>query len=74
MTPVEDVITLKQADWTVSELEEFIKDHQYRGYPVVTSSEDKILCGYIVRNDLIAALRKSRTLLLGEPLADFSSR
>lgn len=58
MTPVDDIVALKQSDWTVAELEEFMKKHSYRGYPIVSSLEDKILCGYIVRNDLIAALGK----------------
>lgn len=59
MTPVEEIVTLKQADWTVAELEAFLKEHEYRGYPIVKTQEDQILCGYIVRNDLLAALSKS---------------
>lgn len=58
MTPVEDIISLKETDWTVTELEEFIKEHLYRGYPIVKSPDNDILCGYILRNDLLAALSK----------------
>lgn len=58
MTPAEDIISLKQTDWTVTELEEFIKEHPYRGYPIVKSHDNDVLCGYILRNDLLAALSK----------------
>lgn len=63
MTRADDIVALKQSDWTVNELEDFIKENQYRGYPIVSSDEDKILCGYIVRNDLIAALSESTALI-----------
>jgi chloride channel 3/4/5 len=59
MTPIEEIVTIRQSDWTVSELEAFVKEHPYRGYPIVTSDQDKILSGYILRNDLLAALSTS---------------
>lgn len=66
MTPVESLVLLAESGWTVTELEKFVNEHVYRGYPVVRSEEDHTLCGYILRNDLKAAvcecLRGCRTI------------
>lgn len=58
MTPRDEIVTLRESDWTVSELENFLREHEYRGYPVVKSQEDKLLCGHVLRNDLMVALSK----------------
>ena len=58
MTPIRDLVVLVQSGWTLSELESFVRDREFRGYPIVMSKEDTILSGYILRNDLQAALGK----------------
>jgi chloride channel 3/4/5 len=63
MTPVEDLVYLEQQkEWTVGELEDFIRQHEYRGYPIVQSEKSTLVCGYVVRNDLIEALAKARVV------------
>ena len=61
MTPVQDLVVLDQLkEWKVGELEDFIRQYEHRGYPVVHSEQSMLVSGYIVRNDLIEALSKAR--------------
>lgn len=58
MTPVAKLFVLPESGWTVSELESFVSEHQYRGYPLVQSTSNLLLCGYVLRADLSASLRE----------------
>lgn len=61
MTPVTSLVVLEQQkEWTVGDLEEHIHLHEYRGYPVVQTEKNMLVCGYVLRNDLIEALRRAR--------------
>lgn len=51
-----ELVTVSQDGMTLGELEEIIRNTTYNGFPVVTSSEENRLVGYLCRRDLIIAL------------------
>ncbi|KAI7129323.1 chloride channel protein 3 [Hortaea werneckii] len=56
MTRVEDLICIIATGHTISSLQELLQEHQFRGYPVITSLRDPTLLGYISRTELAFAL------------------
>ncbi|EJD07614.1 Cl-channel protein [Fomitiporia mediterranea MF3/22] len=54
MIPIERLATIDAFGCTVQDLDRLVKDHDYHGYPVVSS--DKELYGYVMRTKLKAAI------------------
>jgi chloride channel 3/4/5 len=77
MTRAEDLICLTATNHTIDSLRELLREHSYRGFPVVTATESTLL-GYISRTELAFALDSSSQTLPGttecyfqhEPYAD----
>lgn len=77
MTPVESLVVVEQErEWTVGELEAHIRLYEYRGYPVVYAERDMLVCGYVLRKDLIAAMAKARNArgIFGTTRCSFTPR
>ena len=51
-----ELTTVSQEGMTLGELEELVRNTTYNGFPVVTSSEENRLVGYLCRRDLIISL------------------
>lgn len=66
MTRIEDLIVITATGHTVRSLENLLKSHQFRGFPVIDNERDGLLLGYISRTELefalAAALRPPRSL------------
>jgi len=55
-----ELVTVSQDSMTLGELEEIIRNTTYNGFPVITSSEENRLVGYLCRRDLIVALENEK--------------
>ncbi|GAM90304.1 hypothetical protein ANO11243_083470 [Dothideomycetidae sp. 11243] len=84
MTRIEDLVVLTATGHTIESLETLLRNHAFRGFPVVNNTMDALLLGYISRTELLYALRNAmssqRTLpktaecyFSHQPLADPSS-
>ncbi|GAA5895612.1 uncharacterized protein JCM6883_001562 [Sporobolomyces salmoneus] len=62
MTKWNELSCLTDEGWTVSQLEHILDEQDYRGFPIVSSGEDRILVGYIGRVELEAALAEIRNV------------
>lgn len=76
MTRVEDLVCITATGHTISSLNDLLREHHFRGFPVIQSLHSPILLGYISRTELSFAL-SSRSLpettecdFLHQPLAD----
>lgn len=56
MTRYEDLVCITGSGHTIESLRELLKEHRYRGFPVISSLRDMILLGYISRTELAFAL------------------
>lgn len=56
MTRVEDLVVITAAGHTIGTLRDLLRNHTYRGYPVVSEHQDSVLLGYISRTGLTRAL------------------
>ena len=56
MTKVEDIATINAVGHTLQSLQDFLKAHQYRGFPIVTDHLKNIFLGYITRIELQYAI------------------
>lgn len=56
LSRVEDLVCLTAHGHTVQTLRDLLKAHRYRGFPVITTSQDPVLLGFISRTELIFAL------------------
>lgn len=59
MTPVEDLVCISSSGHTISSLRTLLAEYPYRGFPIITTSSDLTLLGYISRRDLLFALNSS---------------
>src|SRR5690606_20252421 len=56
------LVTLQQHGMSVGQLEQLLQTTDYNGYPVVLTDNCRSLVGFVLKNDLQAALRASRRL------------
>ena len=77
MTRLEDLICITATGHTIESLKDLLREHRYRGFPVVNESHEATLLGYISRTELLFALNKSSDLpsstqcfFQHQPLAD----
>ncbi|KAF2150046.1 voltage gated chloride channel [Myriangium duriaei CBS 260.36] len=59
MTRLEDLIVLTATGHTVETLNNLLRSHTFRGFPVVNNTVDALLLGYISRTELEYALRNA---------------
>ncbi|KJY02567.1 voltage-gated chloride channel protein [Zymoseptoria brevis] len=64
MTRAEDLVCITATDHTIDSLRDLLREHPYRGFPVVTTAEVTLL-GYISRTELTFALDSSSRSLPG---------
>ncbi|UJR28387.1 hypothetical protein I4U23_009628 [Adineta vaga] len=57
-----DLITLPRDGLTVEELINIVRTHKYNGYPVISSREEALIIGFVLRRDLQLVLEQ-RTVL-----------
>jgi chloride channel 3/4/5 len=67
MTRIEDLIVITQTGHTIDSLDELLRSHPYKGFPVVSDTREAGLVGYIARSELRFALHQARNVknLLG---------
>jgi chloride channel 3/4/5 len=56
MTRVDDLACITATGHTIETLREHLKEHRFRGFPVVTNTREAVLLGYISRTELEFAL------------------
>ncbi|EME84703.1 uncharacterized protein MYCFIDRAFT_135140 [Pseudocercospora fijiensis CIRAD86] len=56
MTRFDDLVCITAADHTIESLRDLLRDHRFRGFPVVNDTREAILLGYISRTELQYAL------------------
>lgn len=56
MTRVEDLVCITATGHSIQTLQDLLKDHHYRGFPVIMSPRESTLLGYISRTELLYAL------------------
>lgn len=62
MTRIEDLIVVTQTGHTIDSLDELLRSHPYKGFPVVSDTREAGLVGYIARSELRFALRQARNV------------
>lgn len=81
MTRIEDLIVITATGHTIRSLQDLLRSHSFRGFPVIDNPRDAVLLGYISRTELAYALNSAvpapRNLspetdayFLHQPLAD----
>ena len=83
MTRLDDLIVITATGHTIESLNDLLRSHRFRGFPVVNNALEALLLGYISRTELSYALTsatKQRKLTPGtvcyfshQPLADLST-
>lgn len=61
MTGSEDLVCITATGHTISSLRDLLREHEFRGFPVVSSDVEGTLLGYISRTELLFALDSSST-------------
>ncbi|KAM0786435.1 hypothetical protein ACM66B_001899 [Microbotryomycetes sp. NB124-2] len=56
MTKVTDLVYVSDEGMTVERLDALLDTEEYRGFPIVRTLSDRIVIGYIARNELTSAL------------------
>ncbi|KAL1606452.1 chloride channel [Paraconiothyrium brasiliense] len=59
MTRIDDLITITATGHTIASLRQLLSQHRFRGFPVIDSSHDALLLGYISRTELAFALKSA---------------
>jgi chloride channel 3/4/5 len=72
MTRAEDLINLTAVGHTIGSLRALLRDHHFRGFPVVASHADQTLLGYISRTELNYALSRPDANLSDDTEAFFT--
>jgi len=83
MTRTEDLITITAEGDTIASLRDLLNSYTYRGFPVISNSQDAVLLGFISRTELSFALSSALTtrnlpentpcFFSHQPLADVNS-
>ncbi|GAA5991112.1 hypothetical protein JCM10908_006541 [Rhodotorula pacifica] len=60
MTPSSKLECMSDEGWTVSRLEGLLHQEEFSGFPVLRTGLDRVVLGYIGRNDLASALKRAR--------------
>lgn len=58
-TLIEDLIVITATGHTIESLEQLLKEHPYRGFPIIDDALSAVLLGYISRTELAFALSTS---------------
>ncbi|KAK3073695.1 chloride channel [Teratosphaeriaceae sp. CCFEE 6253] len=61
MTRYEDLVCITALGHTVQSLRELLKEHRFRGFPVVNEYRESVLLGYVSRTELAYALKAATT-------------
>jgi chloride channel 3/4/5 len=61
MTRIEDLMVITATGHTIQSLEDLLKAHPFRGFPVIDNPRDALLLGYISRTELTFALQSALT-------------
>ena len=61
MTRIEDLIVIVATGHTIQSLADLLREHSFRGFPVIGNSRDAILLGYISRTELNFAIQSATT-------------
>lgn len=69
MTRVDDLVCITAIGHTIETLLELLKEHGFRGFPVVTHSRESTLLGYISRAELQFALDAATSAARALPLS-----
>nr|POF17097.1 h(+)/cl(-) exchange transporter 3 [Quercus suber] len=56
MTRFDDLVCITATDHTIETLRDVLREHRFRGFPVITSARQGLLLGYISRTELTFAL------------------
>ncbi|WPH03780.1 Hypothetical protein R9X50_00666300 [Acrodontium crateriforme] len=56
MTRIEDLVCITATGHTIESLREVLREHRFRGFPVINSNRAAVLLGYISRTELSFAL------------------
>ena len=59
MTRIEDLIVITATGHTIQSLQDLLKQHPFRGFPVIDNPRDALLLGYISRTELDFALHSA---------------
>jgi chloride channel 3/4/5 len=59
MTRYEDLVCITGTGNTIESLQDLLKDHRFRGFPVIAEFRDPVLLGYISRTELTFALNSA---------------
>lgn len=59
MTRMEDLVCITATGHTIETLRDLLREHQFRGFPVVNDSKEATLLGYISRTELQYALNSA---------------
>ncbi|KAI8822386.1 putative voltage-gated chloride channel [Fimicolochytrium jonesii] len=69
MTPLDELICFVDKGMKVADVDEAVKQAQYKGFPVIRSMDDSTFIGYIPREDLKSSLEKAHAQHSIEPTA-----
>jgi len=58
-TRIEDLVVITATGHTIQSLEELLRQHRLRGFPVIDNPHDALLLGYISRTELAFALQSA---------------
>lgn len=74
VTRAEDLVCITATGHTIASLRDLLREHRYRGFPVISSSKEATLLGYISRTELSYALSSTANTPNGaQPLPDETS-
>lgn len=73
VTRAEDLVCITATGHTVASLRDLLREHRYRGFPVISSSREATLLGYISRTELSYALTSTSKDGQQQPLPDTTS-
>jgi len=67
MTRFDDLVCITSTGHTISSLQDLLREHRFRGFPVVSSNHEATLLGYVSRTELQFALDSATSPTRGLP-------
>lgn len=67
MTKIDDLVCITATDHTIQSLHDLLREHRFRGFPVINDSREMTLLGYISRTELQFALNTATSTSRGLP-------